>query len=126
MTFPNHFPDDCPSDSVQDANGIVFRFVRNEPPNASDFASIVVEGKPYDPEKECQACGLSVLRTEEDVAEARKLCPWFKKRKVAKARLSADWGKLAATESLNIPNHHTWWVPDGKQPDTIFVIVAIP
>jgi len=126
MSFPAHFPNGCPPDTVEDAQGEVFRFVRrNDPPVAANFVSNVAGSKWYDPAKECQACGLSVLRTEQDVREARRVSPWAKKQKVAKARLSPDWGKLAPTESTLIPNHHTWWVSEGKQPERIFVVVAI-
>lgn len=99
--------------------------MHDESPVAADFVSFHDAGRKYDPDKKCQACGLSVLRTEEDVKEARRVSPWFKKRKVAKARLSPDWGKVARTESKNIPNHHTWWVSDSKQPHAIFDVVAI-
>lgn len=125
MSFPAHFPDECPPSSAEDARGEVYIFVRNEPPVAADFLSYFTKGRPYQPEKKCEACGLSVLRTEQDVREARRLCSWFRKRKVAKARLSPDWGKMARTESKNVPNHHTWWVSEGKQPNTLFDVVTI-
>jgi hypothetical protein len=125
MNFPTHFPNGCPPSSAEDARGEVYRFVRNDPPRAGDFISHFVGNKPHDAGKKCQACGLSVLRSEQDVKEARRLSPWFKKRKVAKARLSPDWGKLDKTESRNVPNHHTWWVSEDKQPETIFIVIAI-
>jgi len=125
MSFPAHFPQACPPDSAEDARGEVYRFVHNEPPVAEDFVSFFDEGRSYKPDKKCQACGLSVLTTERDVKEARRLSPWFKKRMVAKARLSPDWGKTARTESKNIPNHHTWWVSVGKQPHTIFDVITV-
>lgn len=92
MTFPAHFPGGCPPTSAEDAHGEVFRFVRNEPPVAEDFVSVFIGGTLRDLDSKCQGCGLSVLRTEQDVKEARRLSPWFKKRKVAKARLSPEWG----------------------------------
>ena len=125
MSFPAHFPNACPPTSAEDVRGEIYRFVRNDPPVAADFVSFYIEGKSYAPDNKCQACGLSVLRTEEDVKEACRVSPWFKKRKVAKARVSPEWGKIARTAGNNIPNHCTWWVSDGREPNTIFDVVVI-
>ena len=96
MSFPAHFPDECPPSSAEDARGEVYIFVRNEPPVAADFLSYFTKGRPYQPEKKCEACGLSVLRTEQDVREARRLCSWFRKRKVAQSAVVSRLGKNGA------------------------------
>jgi hypothetical protein len=62
----------------------------------------------------------------DDVKLAIDACPWFRKRKIAKARVNAEWGKMMRTPSPNnIPNHHTWWVPDGKAPEKIFDVISL-
>jgi hypothetical protein len=125
MKFPAHFPEGCPPANVNDASGEVFRFVKNDPLDANEFLSYFALGKPLAPDQLCQACGLSVLVSEHDVKEVRRVSPWFKKRKVAKARISPEWGKIAPTASKNVPNHHTWWIPDGKEPVRLFVIANV-
>jgi len=101
MSFPAHFPNGCPPDTVEDAHGEVFRFVRrNDPPVAANFVSNVAGSKWYDPAKECQACGLSVLRTEQDVREARRVSPWAKKQKVA---------TVGAADLTTTNGHYVWF-----------------
>jgi hypothetical protein len=114
MTFPSHFPKQCPPTTASQIRGEIFRFVSNKPPTADDFLShYLLYGKDrFSADKVCQAHGLSVLLTEEDIKKARRIVPAFRKKHVAKGRPAADWGMLAQTEG-RIPNHHTWWVGVG-------------
>jgi hypothetical protein len=61
--------------------------------------------------KECQSCGLSVFRTQEDCLKAKAIIPALRKKHVATADLRDPVGLLAATPSYNASNHHTWWIP---------------
>jgi len=124
MTFPAHYPDECPPGDARDADGELFRFVRNQPPQSSDFVPVYPGNTVIDADMRCQACGLSVLLTEVDVVAARKTCPWFKKRLVAKGRVNRDWGKTGRTGS-QVPNHYTWWVASGKSPEQIFEVIEV-
>lgn len=94
----------------------------HEPPEARDFVSYHLLGRKYDNAKHCQACGLSILTCEADVKVFLKAVPYFRKKLVAKARVSRDWGKV---EQTGRAPHHTWWVPDGKNPESIFAVIQI-
>jgi hypothetical protein len=63
--------------------------------------------------------------SEKDVKQAIEACPWFRKRMIAKARVNAEWGKIAKTDSKKVQNHHTWWIPEGKAPEKIFDVVTL-
>ncbi|HEX7375931.1 MAG TPA: hypothetical protein VF278_02410 [Pirellulales bacterium] len=39
MSFPIDWPSDCPPTDSQDAAGLVFRIVKNDPPVAADLAT---------------------------------------------------------------------------------------
>ena len=120
MKFPAHFPAQCPPGTSFDATGELFRFVDHKPPEASDFVSNHLLGKKYEKAKHCQACGLSILTCEADVQLFLKAVPYFRKKFVAKGTVSPDWGKM---EQTGRAPHHTWWVPDGKNPETIFAVI---
>lgn len=120
MKFPAHFPEQCPPEMASDAEGELFRFVDNSPPKASDFFSYHLLGKKYDEAKHCEACGLSVLVSEDDVRQFLKAIPFFRKKHVARGTVAPDWGKIAPTGRFS---HHTWWVPEGKSPELIFKVV---
>jgi hypothetical protein len=122
MEFPAHFPERCPPKTSSEAKGDLFRFVANKPPQATDFVSHHLLGKKYDKEKHCEACGLSVLVSEADVKQFLRATPSFRKKYVAKGRVSPDWGKIAQTGKFS---HHTWWVPVGKSPELIFSVIEV-
>lgn len=119
MVFPKHFPQDCPPTTASEVRGELFRFVGNKPPGAKDFVSYFLLGKAFAQSKTCQACGLSVYISEEEVRFARGVTPAFRKLFVAKARVAPDWGKIEKTGDA----HHTWWVTEGKNPEKIFDVV---
>jgi hypothetical protein len=122
VKFPSHYPADCPPADSKDASVELFRFVKNTPPLPSDFTPVKWKSADADP---CNMCGLSVLVTIDDVKHARDTCPWFRKQKVAKARLSPEWGKYRQTMSVKVQNHHTWWVAEGKTPEKIFDVIEV-
>jgi hypothetical protein len=122
MNFPAHYPALCPPASALEANGEIYRFVANDPPQPGDFLSYHLLGKKYDKGKHCEACGLSVLLTESAVKQYRQMIPYFRKRHVAKGSVAPDWGKISQTASIP---HHTWWFPEGKKPESMFKVVTI-
>ena len=62
-----------------------------------------------------------MVTTKDDAVTAQKLVPALRKMMIAKARVSPDWGALAATQGYK--GHHTWWVAEGKEPEKIFDVV---
>jgi hypothetical protein len=107
MPFAGNCPDtNCPPADAEEASGDVFRFVKSSPPTANDMRTWADDEKPAD--DPCMACALSVLRRPEDVATARKAVPFFRKRLVAKATLSATHGRIKQTGKHKF--HFSFWV----------------
>src|SRR3954464_8152343 len=93
MTWADHFPPDCPGSDAVPAEGQVWRLVRSAPPREADFKSNKLQQPRKDwGDQECEACGLSVYRTEGDAARVRELTPAFRKRLVASGTLTANHG----------------------------------
>lgn len=126
MDFPDDFPPDCPPEAASAASGVVFRFVKTDPPTPSDFLSHFELKKILkDKNLECQFHGLSVYITETATAEASAKVPGLRKLKVAKGRLSAEWGQLLKTPGM-VAEHHTWWLPKKfGSVEKLFVVVNL-
>jgi hypothetical protein len=120
MSFPTHFPENCPPDTAKPANGEVFRYIDKEIPQECDFQSYFVLGKPFRQEHKCEACGCSVYVSEKAARARAAKAPFLRRKKLAKGRLSPEWGVMAETWGTG---HHTWWVPEGKNPTKLFDLV---
>lgn len=77
-------------------------------------------------ETECLACGLSVFRARDMIDAALKRLQAtspdkFRAKMVAKAVLTSSLGQIALTESRQ-KGHHTWWLPDGVKPASMFKV----
>lgn len=119
--FPSDWPDECPPQDAEDAAGIVFRLVKNVPPQDKDMKSHHESGKlPHAPA--CLRCGLSVFRELRDAAHQRHLMPRLGKW-IARATLQAEHGKTKLTKGQQ-PTHTTWWTYDGVQRSTLFTVVT--
>ena len=131
MEWRDHLPHDCPPSIAEAASGEVYRFISidHEEPCPEDFLS----WRELHPEAtcppslpECQACGLSVIRSIEDVRRAPKRIPTLRKKKTALGNLTPDLGQIQNTPSSKSgPSHHTWWVAKGTEPWKIFQVVVI-
>lgn len=107
MPFADNCPNEsCPPDDVEPVNGVIVRFVKNDPPTHEDFMTWADKG--LEAEDPCDGCSVSVLRSLKDVAEAIKASPWFRKRKVAVAELSHEHGVIKQTGPSK--HHHSLWV----------------
>lgn len=119
--FPTDWPDNCPPLDAEDADGIVFRLVKNDPPQEKDLESHHESGRlPKAPP--CLRCGLSVFRELRDAAHQRHLLPKLGKW-IARAALQAEHGKIKPTPT-KIPTHATWWAYDGVQRSQLFAVVT--
>lgn len=118
--FPSEWPSDCPPDDTVEAEGVVFRIVKNDPPSADDFASHFETGRlPKAPP--CLRCGLSVFRQLHDAVHQRQLIPKLGSL-VASATLRAEHGKTKRTQGAQ-PSHTTWWVYQEVSRASLFSIV---
>jgi hypothetical protein len=107
--------------------GEIFRLVNGDPPTAYDFLSYFELGKQLTTsEKLCQFCGLSVYLSEDAVKDVRSKVPGMRRMKIAKGRLSPEWGKLVNTPGKVSTAHHTWWLPKGKSNvERLFAVVVL-
>ncbi len=120
MTFPEDWPSGCPAADTPDADGEVFRIVKDDPPSAADMRSHHETGRlpKADP---CLRCGLSVFRRVEDAVNQQSLLPRLGK-KIAKATLVAPHGKAILTPGQQ-PTHTTWWAYEGVDRASLFAVV---
>src|SRR5688572_27068002 len=112
MNWKSHLPEDCPPEDAEIASGIVFRLIRSTPSSESDFLSFreLNPTKTYDL-PECIVGGISVYRELSDLISMQNRVPSQRKKKIAKAQLQPNDGKLKNTPSFE-PSHHTWWIPE--------------
>lgn len=129
MQWPDYFPDNCPPDNAREASGEVYRLVDNNPPTPEDFQSWREQHPNEQCPKsvtECQASGLSVFTSMDDVNMARQKVKRLRKKKIAHSNLTSDLGRILHTPSQNTgESHHTWWLPIGAQPWTVCRVVDV-
>lgn len=120
--WPDFYPKNCPNPKSIDANGIVFRLVKNDPPTRSDF----IPTSKIDPEesddKKCTACGISVCTHVDDITKLRSRYKHFRDRKIASGELNPLLGKMLHTP-FNEKSHHTWWIPEDEDPSALFSVI---
>ena len=120
MTFPSDWPAGCPSADTPDAEGEVYRIVKNQPVTLADMVSHHESGRlpKADP---CLRCGLSVFRLLEDALHQQKLMPRLGRR-IAKAELKAAHGRAGPTKGQQ-PTHTTWWPYSHVDRAALFAVV---
>ena len=119
MSFPADWPEGCPPDDAEDANGEVFRIVKSDPPTAADFQSYhemgMARGYP------CRRCGLSVFRSRSDAEHASRAFRNLGKV-ITEGMLLPEHGK---TKQTGRPSHTTWWPYEGVHRVSLFVVVGV-
>ena len=105
-TWPEHFPSGCPSPSEPGAQGEVYRLVKTDPPQLSDFESWLELGRGKG--KDCQRAALSCVNALSHAIEQRKAYPTHRDKLIASATLTEDHGCLAQTGSQ--PHHYSLWL----------------
>lgn len=109
MTFPSDWVD-CPPAEAEDANGLIFRVVKTDPPTMEDMKTYEELGIKYGPL--CKRRGLSVFK---DVRAAMNCVDLFGQfgNLIAAASLNPEHGKVGPTKTKTQPEHHTWWPCQG-------------
>ncbi len=108
MNYREPLPPDCPPEEAAEieAERIVFRLVRGNPPGLNDFRSQRAERpEAFFRISECLLRGLSVYAERADCEKTRKL-PRFRHSSVCRVRLVMGAGRIQQTFQ---PSHHTWW-----------------
>ncbi len=130
----DHLPHDCPPSDAEPAKGEFYRLIKKKHthPQLEDFRSKCEEniecaespfqGLPGGITK-CQFCGLSVLKSIEDVQFLQKKIPRFRKDVAAIGTLNPNLGKIKHTPEKAQPSHYTWWIKRDCHPLKFFKIV---
>lgn len=129
VKWPNYFPKMCPPEDSVDADGEIFRIIKDVAPDDKDFICHWIlkktRRKQYKKNgQECQCCGLSVLVSLEDAKEVMQIVPALGDN-IAVAKMNAETGKMKHTPCDLHRNHYTWWVPISiNNPSKLFKVVA--
>ncbi len=115
--FGSHL-ENCPPNDARTASGIVYRLVKNNPPNKRDFIPIAercpdkINSESGKPNREtCQAHGLSVYKNKNEALINKDRFHYFRDAKLAIANLSPECGHIKKTSTDETPSHHTLWLP---------------
>jgi len=103
-----------------DAEGILYRIVKGNPPTNADMLSHHETGR-LPKANPCLRCGLSVFRIIDDALNQQKLHPKLGNR-IAKGSISFADGKACQTQGQQ-STHTTWWPYEGVDRAAIFVVV---
>ena len=127
LRWPADFPEDCPPEEAQPADGVYYYIVKNDPPEPSDFVSLYHRNRELALRRvrngivtECQTMGLSIFTEQSDaVARARQYTRIGDK--IAQLTLGPDAGKILPTPRDG-DSHHTWWKAEGYGPIAVTAI----
>lgn len=131
MDWPLHLPDSCPPSDATSKKITIYRFLfKNNEVCQINFLSKREENpaRRYDElDKECKACGLSVLADRDEVIRLQRKVPRYRYPS-AVANLTEDAGKVKHTPDRRnkMNSHHTWWVPAEIKPWELFGEIIEP
>lgn len=122
MQWPDYYPQCCPPDDAEPASGQVFRLVEGSTPTFADFQPYFLQqlDKYKGTKCECDAAGISLRKTIEDIMCLKRRVSRFKRHHIAQASLEATHGKIKSSFGSS---HITWWVPVTVQPHTLFTVL---
>lgn len=121
----------CPPDDANDAFGMIYRLVFNDPPIEKDFIPGVElypqyygESSKKTEEEICQGHGLSVCISKKDAIRAKEgnKGKW-RHSIIAVANLESQCGLIKRTPKKGNPLHYTWWFPVDIEVWKLFNIV---
>lgn len=120
--YPEYFPKGCPPNDAKHKELTVYRCCHDDTITSADFVSYYL----LDPTKYCgqiNAYGLSVFTNCKNLKEAMKL-PYMKKnfKRIAVGATYANTGAIKPTPSKSDASHHTWWLYEGVEPHTFFIL----
>jgi hypothetical protein len=120
MNFPSDWPPGCPPADSLVASGVVYRIVKNDPVQDSDFLSQFELGKALNVD-ECFRRSLSVYTELADAEHRRRLTPRLG-HLIAQATLDASHGKTLHTGGRK-SSHTEWWPCEGIDRKAGFVVL---
>ena len=101
----DHFPASCPPNDARPKNiDPVYRITLHNPPTVEDFLSHKETNRPYPPEKECEACAISVFTDLEQVKKMKKKIPMFRnKGYIVKGKITKETGVVSEPDHKSHP-----------------------
>lgn len=105
--WPDFYPADCPPADAEDTGGVVFHLVTDDPMPQSDLYNTAFHRDVFAKQDECLRVSLSCHREIEDSRELMAVVPRLSDRKVARAELEPEYGKIKQTFD---PSHHSLWI----------------
>ena len=128
LRWPEDFPEDCPPEEADLANGVYYRIVKNDSPEPDDFVSLYYLNRRLADVRiqsgrvtQCEAMGLSVFADESDAVYWATRISRIGNR-IARLTLGPGAGKILPTPREG-DSHHTWWQADGYDPTGVATIV---
>lgn len=115
-SFPDYFPPCCPSEGSIDADGVVFRIVKNIDLSDDDFYSHHELGKII-AQKECSCCGVSVFNSLQSAMHRQKISPKLGSA-VTEGTINSSAGKMLLTNKVS--GHIDWWPYDDVDRKSFF------
>ena len=124
MTWPDHFPEDCPPEDTSQGSFRVY-YLANSPIQPKNFESLKERNPRFSgtSEQECQACGLSIYEEIDDIRRTRRRVKRLRNRVIAVGTITTpQMGVIKPTSSRHGNSHRTWWVPIEIEPWKLFRI----
>ena len=122
--FPTSWPLGCPPEDSNTPDIHVYRVVKRNPPDASDFKSQAELKRMLDGDS-CLRHGLSVFSDSDEAQQAKKLFPKLGEF-IACGYLGNSSDRILFTPTHKFPqSHHTWWTPAIIGRETIFSVSLI-
>ena len=112
--WPDLYPEGCPPEDAEETKGVVFHLVSDDPMPKSDLYDTAYHRKSFTNLEECKRVSLSCYRDEEDLKQTRDTVPRLSDRKIARAELAPEYGKIKQTFT---PSHHSLWIRDEYYDD---------
>ncbi|WP_146000429.1 hypothetical protein [Paenibacillus pasadenensis] len=108
----DHYPVSCPPGSAKSKDvAPVYRLSLNNPPLDEDFYSHKEANLRYPPDKECEACAISVFTDLEQIQKAKKKIVLFKNRgHIIEGQIVSETGVVSEPDHKS---HINWWVYNG-------------
>lgn len=110
--WPDHFPPDCPGEHGDPTEGIVYQFVRTNPPTRIDVASASEQGK-FPDACPCQRVALSCYKDPEHLKQIQCSGGFWASCDIASCMLTPEMGRIKQTGK---PKHHSLWLTKTALP----------
>lgn len=128
MSETASFPEGCPPDGHQPAEGTYYRLADAR----HAIGDLTCKGcwrKPYKVRgpmfgrvDDCHAHAISVFEDLAILRAARELSPWAAKKTIAEIKLMPEMGRTLETESKVAEGHHDWWTTPYELHPSVEVI----